>query len=107
LQRFAELTRRAIVAFAVTTLIAAALWGLYQIADDEWTPASFRGRDYNCGSPTSDPELAPVRRLPGKMNGNPVYVVAGWQPELVDEDPTLVQVRVGDRYRLCGLSGGP
>jgi hypothetical protein len=41
------------------------------------------------------------------MNGNPVYVVAGWQPELVDEDPTLVQVRVGDRYRLCGLSGGP
>ena len=108
MQRFAELSRQAVVAFAVITLAAAALWGLYQVADDEWTPASYRGRDYNCGSPRSDPEPEPGNRVPGKMNGNPVNAVAGWQPlGLVDEDPAVVLVRIGDRYRVCGLIGGP
>jgi hypothetical protein len=104
LQRFADLSRGAALALAVTTLFAAALWGVYQLTDDEWDPASYGNRDYTCGPTTSDPEPATARRLPGDVNGNPVYAIS--RP-LADGPPTVLQVRVGDRYRECALIGGP
>jgi hypothetical protein len=104
LQRFADLSRGAAVALTVTSLFAASVWGAYQLADDEWETASYGGRDYSCGSSTSDPEPATARPLPGDMNGKPVYAIS--RP-FADGPPTVLQVRVGDRYRECALIGGP
>jgi hypothetical protein len=104
LQRFAEFSRSAVIAVAVATLFIAFLWGAYQLADDEWSPASYADRDYECGGTTSKQRYAPTLLLPGKMNGNPVYEVSRPLP---DGPPTVVQVRIGDRYRVCGLIGGP
>jgi hypothetical protein len=38
------------------------------------------------------------------MNGKPVYAIS--RP-FADGPPTVLQVRVGDRYRECALIGGP
>ena len=104
MQRFADLSRAAAIGFVTVTLFFFGLWAVYHSLDNEWDPASFDGRDYNCGEPTSEPGLEPTHRLPGTMNGNPVYVD---RLPVGNYDPTLVQVRVGKRWRQCGLHGGP